>query len=105
MNWDNIDFDTGDDESRWTDLSTKKIRFTFQKQNLKLATVTCIWNPSIQETESGGLLEVGGQPELRSESEASLHYKVRDCLKTKTNQKDQPYNDITYIYNKIKCVD
>lgn len=88
MNWDNIDFDAGDDESRWTDLSTKKIRFTFQKQNLKPATVTCIWNPSIQETESGGLLEVGGQPELRSESEASLHYKVRDCLKTKTNQKD-----------------
>lgn len=87
MNGDNIDFDAGDDESRWTDLPTKKERFTFQKQDLKPAIVTWIWNPSIWEAESGGLLWVGGQTGLHSESEASVYYKMRDCLKHKTNQK------------------
>lgn len=50
--------------------------------------VTHAWNPSTQEAEAGGLLQVRGQPGLYNEFLATRGYIISPRLKHNNNKKE-----------------
>ena len=55
-----------------------------------------VCNPSIQETETGGLLQVHAQPGLHGEFQASQGYHSKTLLQTSQSTNKHPLHDITH---------
>lgn len=65
-----------------------------QNSEMKPGVWAYVCNPSIQEAEAGGLLQVRGQPGLHSELRDRMVYKMRLSKQTKQQKNSQGHNSV-----------